>query len=153
MPNELGRALCPADEKARILIVEEDRELAAAIAEVFRSEGIWTKQAHSAEEAMDGCVSFRPHLLVLDIDRRKGKGLNLVDLLRRREMLARLPLAVYSAGDLSAAECRSLAMGPSDFLARAGVAPGQLEALVATMLRRQRRREDRIEAEALQRGG
>jgi PAS domain S-box-containing protein len=140
--GELTRVLCGPGEKARILIVEDDRDLAAVIGGVFSRETIAVELAHSLDQALEKCFSFQPHLLVLDIGLPDGDGFNVVDWLRQHESLARLPLVVYSGRDLSAAERRMLTLGPTHFLAKARVQPQQLEALVLTMLRSSRQMEE-----------
>jgi CheY-like chemotaxis protein len=140
--GELARVLCGPGEKARILIVEDDKDLAGVIGEVFARDSISVKLAHSLEQALEGCFSFQPHLLVLDIGLPDGDGFNVVDWLRQHESLAQLPLVVYSGRDLSPAERRNLTLGPTHFLAKARVQPQQLEALVLTMLRSSRQMEE-----------
>jgi PAS domain S-box-containing protein len=136
--GELARVLCLPGEKARILIVEDDVDLAHVIGEVFTRESIQVKLTHTLQDALDACFSFQPHLLVLDIGLPDGDGFNVVDWLRKHESLARLPLVVYSGRDLSTDDCRKLTLGPTQFLTKAGVRPQQLEALVLTMLRSSR---------------
>jgi CheY-like chemotaxis protein len=144
--NELARVLCGPGEKARILIVEDDEDLAGVIAGVFTRESISLQLAYTLDQALDACFTFRPHLLVLDIGLPDGDGFNVVDWLRQHESLARLPLVVYSGRDLSLAERRHLTLGPTHFLAKARVQPQQLEALVLTMLRSSRQVEEAQEA-------
>ncbi len=140
--GELGRVLCGPGENARILIVEDDVDLARVIGEVFSRELIEVKLAHTLQEALDACFTFQPHLLVLDIGLPDGDGFNVVDWLRKHENLARLPLVIYSGRDLSPDDCRKLTLGPTQFLAKARVQPQQLEALVLTMLRDSRNAEE-----------
>lgn len=136
--SELARVLCGPGEKARILVVEDDLDLAGVIAAVFKQDGIEVKLAHTLHDATECCSKFDPHLMVLDIGLPDGNGFNVVDWLRQRENHARLPLVVYSGRDLSPAERRMLTLGPTHFLAKARVQPQQLEALVLTMLRQTR---------------
>ena len=140
--GELARVLCGPGDLARILIVEDDVDLAHVIAEVFARETIEVRLAHTLQEAVDACYSFQPHLVVLDIGLPDGNGFNVVDWLRQNENLSRLPLVVYSGRDLSPTERRQLTLGPTHFLAKARVQPQQLEALVLTMLRRSRQMEE-----------
>ena len=140
--GELARVLCGPGEKARILIVEDDEDLARVISEVFSRESIEVHLAHSLQEAIDACFAFQPHLMVLDIGLPDGNGFNVVDWLRQNENLSGLPLVVYSGRELSPTERRHLTLGPTHFLAKARVQPQQLEALVLTMLRRSRLMED-----------
>jgi DNA-binding response OmpR family regulator len=139
---ELARVLCGPGDKARILIVEDDLDLARAIGDIFARDCIQVQLAHTLQEAIDACFAYQPHLIVLDIGLPDGNGFNIVDWLRQNESLARLPLVVYSGRELTPAERRLLTLGPTYFLAKARVQPQQLEALVLTMLRRSRLMED-----------
>jgi DNA-binding response OmpR family regulator len=140
--GELARVLCGPGEKARILIVEDDVDLAEVICQVFSRDAIEVEQAHTLDQALEACFRFKPHLLVLDIGLPDGDGFNVVDWLRQHETLACLPLVVYSGRDFSAAERRHLTLGPTHFIAKAKVQPQQLEALVLTMLRSSRQMEE-----------
>jgi len=126
-------------ENARVLVVEDDRDLAHIIGEVFARGGITVQTAHTLQQTIDACSVFQPHLMVLDIGLPDGDGFNVVDWLRQQTRLARLPLVVYSGRDLSPEERSQLILGPTYFLAKTRVQPQQLEALVLTMLRSSRR--------------
>jgi DNA-binding response OmpR family regulator len=142
--GELARVLCgtgDAGEHARILVVEDDVDMARVIAAVFARDTILTHVAHSLQAAMDACFSFQPHLIVLDIGLPDGDGFNLVDWLRQHANYARLPLVVYSGREFSPAERTNLTLGPTHFLTKARVQPQQLEALVLTLLRSSRQME------------
>ncbi len=126
-------------EKARILIVEDDRViLANIISEVFARDSIMVETAHSLKETIKACSTFQPHLMLLDIGLPDGDGFNVADWLRQHKSLAQLPLVVYSGRDLSPEERSQLTLGPTYFLAKTRVQPQQLEALVLTMLRSSR---------------
>jgi PAS domain S-box-containing protein len=146
--GELARVLCGPGEKARILIVEDDVELARVIGDVFSPKAFTVQLAHSLQQALDTCLAFRPHLLVLDIGLPDGDGFNVVDWLRQNENLAGLPLVIHCSRELSDAERRHLTLGPTHFLTKACVQPQQLDALVMTMLRSSRQMEDALPAES-----
>ena len=140
--NELARVLSSPGEKARILVVEDDIDLARVIGAVFAKDGIDVMLVHTRQAALEACVSYRPQLLVLDLSLPDGDGFNVVDWLRQHEDLAHLPLVVYSAREIAPAERSQLQLGPTHFLTKAKVQPQQLESLVLTMLRRSRQMEE-----------
>jgi PAS domain S-box-containing protein len=140
--GELARVFCGPGETARILVVEDDIDLARVIGEVFARDAIEVQLAHTLQDALHACFSFKPHLMVLDIGLPDGDGFNVVDWLRKHENLAHLPLVIYSGRDLSHEECSKLTLGPTQFLTKARVQPQQLEALVLTMLRSSRHMEE-----------
>jgi CheY-like chemotaxis protein len=142
--NELARVLSSPGEKARILVVEDDVDLARVIGAVFAKDGIEVMLAHTRQAALDACVSFQPQLLVLDLSLPDGDGFNVVDWLRQHEDLAHLPLVVYSAREIPLSERSHLQLGPTHFLTKAKVQPQQLESLVLTMLRRSRQMEESL---------
>ena len=117
------------------VIMEEDGKFAGAVSEIFTREETSVRIAHTLEEAIDSCFTFRPHLLVLNIALPDGDGFNLVDWLRQHESLVRLALVVYARPTLTDIEHAHIALGPTHFLTTARTQPQQLEALVLTMLR------------------
>jgi PAS domain S-box-containing protein len=142
--SELARVLSAPGEDARILIVEDDVDLARVIGAVFAKDGIEVKLVHTRQSALDACFTFRPQLIVLDLSLPDGDGFNVVDWLRQHEDLANLPLVVYSAREIDPAERPQLQLGPTHFLTKAKVQPQQLESLVLTMLRRSRQMEESL---------
>ena len=141
----LTDVICGPGEKARVLIVDDDRELAGSVSGIFVRESISVRMAHTLEDAVDSCFTFRPHLLVLNIGMPDGDGFNVVDWLRQHESLARLPLAIYACRNVPGAEQKHLMLGPTHFLSQARVQPQQLEALVLTMLRNPSQVEEAIQ--------
>jgi CheY-like chemotaxis protein len=136
--KEVTRVLSTPGEKARILVVEDDVDLARVIGAVFARDGIDVHLVHTRQAALEACMSFKPQLIVLDLSLPDGDGFNVVDWLRQHDDLAHLPLIVYSAREISPMERPQLKLGPTHFLTKAKVQPQQLESLVLTMLRRSR---------------
>ena len=130
----LIKVLCAPGEQARFLVVEDDRDLGQVIGEIFARDHITVRVAHTRQAALDECLRFQPHMIILDIGMPDGDGFNVVDWLRQHEDLNRVPLVAYSAHGLTQAERMQLVLGLSHFLAKASVEPEQLEALVSTML-------------------
>jgi CheY-like chemotaxis protein len=133
--EELVKVLCTPGEQARFLVVEDDADLGQVIGEIFARENITVRVAHTRQSALDECLTFQPHMIVLDIGMPNGDGFNVVDWLRQHEDLPRVPLVAYSAHGLTQAERMQLVLGLSHFLAKASIEQEQLEALVLTMLR------------------
>jgi PAS domain S-box-containing protein len=132
---ELVRILGSASELARILVVEDDEHMARMVGEVFSGENTGVKTARSREQAMDECLSFRPHLLVVNLNLRDGEANHLVAWLREQESLARMVVVAYSGRGFTSAGGGQHGMDPTAFLKRARVQPEQLEQLLLTILR------------------
>ena len=142
--DELVKALCAEGEQARFLIVENDPDVGQVVGEIFAREHISVRVAHTRQSALDECLSFQPHMIVLDIGMPNGDGFNVIDWLRQHEDLNHVPLVAYSAHGLTQAERMQLVLGLSHFLAKASVEPEQLEALVLTMLRSSQEAEEAL---------
>jgi len=140
--GELAGALNGAGEKPRVLVVEDDVDLARIVGDLFSPESFSVQFAYSLHQAQDASISSQPQLLAVDIGMPDGDGFNLVDWLRQHEELAHLPLVVYSGQGFSASDRRQPILGPTHFLSRVRVQPQQIEALVLTMMRASRLMEE-----------
>jgi PAS domain S-box-containing protein len=135
---ELSRVLQPGSDPARVLLVEDDTDLAKVILATFERAGIEVFHAATRRRAIEHCLAAQPHLLILDLALPDGDGFGVVDWLRQQNNLNQLPLIVYSAQDLSEADRKKLQLGPTEFLTKARVQLQDVETLVLTMLRQYR---------------
>jgi signal transduction histidine kinase/CheY-like chemotaxis protein len=137
--TEIGRALHPGSGRGRILLVEDDEDLATVVLSGFRSTGeqpaISIDHVSSISDAEIYCEKTPPDLLILDLTLRDGSGFALVDWLRRQPKLRTLPLVVYSGSELSEVEMTQLRLGPTQFLTKARVQPRHVEDLILAMVR------------------
>jgi signal transduction histidine kinase/DNA-binding response OmpR family regulator len=140
--SELGRVLHRGTGPARVLLVEDDEDLATLVKSSFELAGsdatVTLDHARSLAEAQQACGLAKPDLIILDLTLPDGSGFALVDWLRAQTALSTLPLVVYSGRDVSAQEKEKLRLGPTQFLAKARVQPSDVENLVLAMLRHMR---------------
>ncbi len=80
----LSRVLQLERQPSRVLLVEDDADLAKVILATFERAGIQVHHASTQRKAMELCVSSRPDLLILDIGLPDGDGFGLVDWLRSK---------------------------------------------------------------------
>ena len=135
---ELGRVLRRRSGAGRVLLVEQDEELAQGILAGLREAGIETNHAATLQQAVDRCMLGPPDMMVLDLALPDGDGFSLVDWMRRQPTLRGLGLVIYSGRDLSEAEMHRLRLGPTEFLNKGKVQPKKVEELVLAMVHRQR---------------
>ena len=142
--TEISRALHQTNGPGRILLVEDDEDLATVVLSGFRTIGeagsdtpgtLSVDHVSSLAEAESYCQKSAPDLLILDLTLRDGSGFALVDWLRRQPKLRTLPLVVYSGSELSEAEMAQLRLGPTQFLTKARVQPRHVEDLILAMVR------------------
>ena len=140
---ELGRVLHSGNGPGRILLVEDDEDLANVVLSSFEIEkhrgkpngGIGIHHVTNAAAAKRSCESDPPDILILDLTLPDGSGFALVDWLRQQPKLRTLPLVVYSGREVTASEMEQLRLGPTQFLTKARVQPQDVEELVLAMMR------------------
>ena len=137
---ELSRVLHHGTGPARIVLVEDDADLAAVVMASFHSGSVVAPEvqiahATSLGEAKELCESHNPALLILDLSLPDGSGFALVNWLRRHSHLGNLPLVVYSGREVTPLEMQQLRLGPTQFLTKASVGPKEIEELVFAMVR------------------
>ncbi|MDE1162680.1 MAG: response regulator [Acidobacteriaceae bacterium] len=136
---ELGRVLHPGSDPSRVLLVEDDTDLAAIVISSFEqdteADSMRVLHARSLADAQSACRAMPPDLIILDLKLSDGSGFALVDWLRGQRDLRALPLIVYSGLDVSAEEKIQLRLGPTEFLDKARVSPQEVEQLVLAMMR------------------
>jgi signal transduction histidine kinase/DNA-binding response OmpR family regulator len=140
---ELGRVLHSGDGPSRILLVEDDEDLATVVLSGFENssndEDVRIEHVTSLVDAKLACQAEAPDILILDLTLPDGSGFALVDWLREQPSLRTLPLVVYSGRDASASEMEELRLGPTQFLAKGHVQPNDVEELVLSMVRHLRK--------------
>ena len=136
---ELGRVLHSGTGPGRLLLVEDDEDLASAVLSSFNGPGrrteVTVERVASINEAEAICQSNPPDLLMLDLTLGNGSGFALVNWLRRQPKLRTMPLVVYSGSEVSQAEKEQLRFGPAEVLDKARVQPRHVEDLILAMLR------------------
>ena len=134
--KELARVIRKEDDRSCVLLVEDDEDLARIIMATFEQAGVEIFHASTRVKAIEMCQTVSPGIMILDLSLPDGDGFGVVDWLRQRHDLHRMPLVVYSARDVSDQERQQLLLGPTEFVTKARVQPQEVEALVRTMLRR-----------------
>ena len=88
--------------KKRILVVEDDRDLRDALAEILRDEGYIVSAAGDGEEALSllrGEQEEGVALILLDLTMPVMNGWQFRDEQRRDPKLSKIPVVVLSAGE------------------------------------------------------
>jgi len=118
----------------RILIVDDDRALAALLAEYLEREGFAVDVAHDSEAGLAQLHNpgTRPDLLILDVMMPGRDGL---ETLRELRMKHRLPVIMLSAKGEPVDRVIGLELGADDYLTKPCL-PRELLARVRAQLRR-----------------
>ena len=126
---------------ARVLVVEDDRDLSRLMAAHLASEGYDVARAREAAAALELVGAGRVDVVVLDLMLPRISGDGLLVRLREREGTRDLPVIVVSAKDAVWAKVDLLRLGADDYLAK----PFDLDELTArieALLRRSRSADD-----------
>ncbi|WP_414751944.1 PAS domain S-box protein [Anabaena sp. CCY 9910] len=137
------KLLCRALEKAttkqqaiKVLVVEDDPDLAQVLIAMFNRHGISTFYAQKGREAIQISQNIIPDLLVLDLGLPEWDGFAVVDWLRQHQHLYHVPLVVYTARDLDESDRQRLKLGETLFLTKGRINPQEFEQRVITLLNR-----------------
>ncbi|KJK57121.1 hybrid sensor histidine kinase/response regulator [Saccharothrix sp. ST-888] len=113
-PAVLLRALAPRDSEnhaARVLLVESDPDIAAALISSLERRGMHVEHAVSESDAVSRASSMQPNLVVMDLLQIRRRRVGLLDWLRANDRLYRTPLVVYTSVDLDPQELPRLRTG------------------------------------------
>jgi DNA-binding response OmpR family regulator len=133
---ELKRVLRARGGPGRVLLVEQNEDMAKQIAAGFEKAGVPTDHASNLQQAVDRVLLGPPDLVILDPTLPDGDGFSLVEWVRRQPGLQALPLVVYSHREISEGEMERLRMGPTQFFNKANVQPREVEERVLSMVNR-----------------
>jgi hypothetical protein len=130
----LSVGISRSSKPARVLVVEDDLDLAHVIREVFERHGYKVFHAQTGSEAIQSAERVFPNLIVLDLVLPEGDGFEVVAGLRHNKALRSVPLVVYTARDINEAEREKLKLGETVFLTKGRISPAEFEKRVIGLL-------------------
>lgn len=132
----LERVLADRNQTIKVLIVEDDLELAQVLATMFSRHGIETFYAQTGRDAIHLSQRLLPDLLVLDLALPEYNGFAVVDWLRQHNRLCQVPLVVYTAQDLDERDRERLKLGQTLFLTKGRITSQEFEQRAIDLLNR-----------------
>lgn len=124
----------PAPERARLLLVDDDRGLARMLREFLELQGFEVELAHDGETALGRIDAAPPDLVVLDVTL---PGLSGFEVLARLRSASQLPVVMLTARGEESDRIAGLMGGADDYLAKP-FNPLELAARVRAVLKRSR---------------
>jgi two-component system alkaline phosphatase synthesis response regulator PhoP len=122
----------------RILIVEDDPDIADLVARYLDKAGFVSERATSGREALQTIGARPPGLVVLDLMLPQLDGLEVCRLLRGNEATAAIPVIMLTARAEESERIVGLELGADDYVAKP-FSPNELVARVRALLRRAHR--------------
>jgi two-component system, OmpR family, alkaline phosphatase synthesis response regulator PhoP len=124
----------PADQKLRILVVEDDLSILTGLSMSLRFEGYEVLQAQDGRAGLQKMIDERPDLLVLDVMLPQMNGFEVLEELKKRGNT--VPVVVLSAKGVETDRVMGLNLGADDYV----VKPFSLQELLARIRAVLRRR-------------
>src|SRR5882672_8685245 len=122
----------------RILVVEDDQDIAELVARYLDKAGFVTERATSGREALKTIAARPPDLMVLDLMLPHVDGLEVCRVVRGNEASAAMPIIMLTARAEESERIVGLELGADDYLAKP-FSPNELVARVRALLRRAQR--------------
>ncbi|MFE5733196.1 PAS domain-containing protein [Streptomyces sp. NPDC056528] len=113
-PAVLLKALAPRDSEqhpSRVLLIEENEDIAEALAATLERRGMQVARAATDSEAVTLATQTQPNLVVMDLMQVRRRRAGIIDWLRANGQLNRTPLVVYTSADLAGEELPKLSSG------------------------------------------
>ncbi|MFH1279031.1 MAG: response regulator [Candidatus Eisenbacteria bacterium] len=102
--------------RSRVLIVEDDGDLAAALAKPLREKGYRVTVAADAGTTIDSAVRESPSVILIDTAIRNGDAYRIMDRVRLFPELAHTPMVALTCGETMRAKRRGIRAGVVYFI-------------------------------------
>src|SRR5258706_5957665 len=122
----------------RILVVEDDPDIAELVERYLSKAGFSTVRATSGSAALEAIALKAPDLLVLDLMLPHLDGLEICRRVRAHDKTANIPIIMLTARAEESERIVGLELGADDYLAKP-FSPNELVARVRALLRRAQR--------------
>lgn len=126
----------PAEKApARVLVVEDERDIAALVAYHLTKDGYRVRTAEGGHEALQAVAAEKPDLMILDLMLPGFSGYEVLQEMRRRPETADVPVVVLTARRDEADRVKGLELGADDYVTKP-FSPRELVLRVSAVLRR-----------------
>jgi two-component system alkaline phosphatase synthesis response regulator PhoP len=122
----------------RILVVEDDPDIAELVARYLGKAGFSIEMISSGRDAVAAVTARPPDVLVLDLMLPQVDGLEICRLVRANDKTAAIPIIMLTARAEESDRIVGLELGADDYLAKP-FSPNELVARVRALLRRAQR--------------
>ncbi|MER7914600.1 PAS domain S-box protein, partial [Streptomyces sp. NPDC096068] len=140
-PAVLLKALAPRDSEqhpSRVLLIEENEDIAEALAATLERRGMQVARAATDSEAVTLATQTQPNLVVMDLMQVRRRRAGIIDWLRANGQLNRTPLVVYTSADLVEEELPKLSSGETVLFLAERANSAEVQARIVDLLIRQK---------------
>lgn len=133
----------PVQGEFRVLVVDDDPDMAGFLVRLLRQQGLKTEIAEDGHQALARVAESPPDLILLDVQMPGPDGFEICRRLKASEATALLPVVLVTALEDHDSRVRGIEAGADDFLSK----PVRREELVARVKTLRRLHETRKELE------
>ena len=120
----------------KILIIDDERELAGVVADILKNEGYSNvESAFSLKEANEKIKKGKVHLILLDVMLGDGNGFDFYERLKNEGIFPKLPVIFLSARDEDESRLHGLGLGADDYITKPFL-PKELLLRIGAVIRR-----------------
>ena len=134
----------PAQAMFRVLVVEDDTDMAALLALMISTDGMEASTVHDGKAAIESIDASPPDLVLLDVVLPDTSGFQICERLKADPATALIPVVLVTALEDHQSRIRGIEAGADDFLSK----PVGREELLARVKNLRRLHETRRELEA-----
>ncbi len=138
-----GRAAQNTQAAFRVLVVDDDPDMAGFLARLLVQQGMQAEVATDGPAALEMIAASPPDLVLLDVQMPGPSGFDICRQLKSREATALLPVVLVTALEDQDSRVRGIEAGADDFLSK----PVRREELIARVKTLRRLHETRKELE------
>lgn len=117
-------------EQKKILLVEDDDNLAAVYQNRFSAEGFQIRRVADGEHALAEAIAYKPDLILLDIMMPKISGFDVLDILRNTPETANVKIVMLTARGQDVDRNKAISLGADDYLVKSQVVMNDVVAKV-----------------------
>jgi class 3 adenylate cyclase len=144
MNEPAARGAATAQQAYRVLVVDDDPDMAGYLAHLLRREALEVETASDGESALVRVMTSPPDLVLLDVMMPGMSGFDVCRQLKGDESTALIPIVLVTALEDSESRVRGIEAGADDFLSK----PVKREELIARVKTLRRLHDTRKELES-----
>lgn len=120
-PQPQADSQLPPTHQKRILMVEDDNDLANVYLLRLKTEGFDVKRVNNGEDALAAAIAYNPDLILLDVMMPKVSGFDVLDILRNTPETANVKIIMLTALGKDSDRERAEGLGVDDYLVKSEV--------------------------------
>jgi len=108
------------DAQKKILVVDDDKNLAKSLKYQLGKRGYSTSVAHNGKLALEKAESRPPDLILLDIKMPGMDGYEVMKALKHKPETAQIPILVMTGVEIDGSRVKALSVGATDYFTKSG---------------------------------